>query len=80
MFTGTWEWLIILAVVVLLFGGSKLPKLGGALGESIKNFRRGIGEGNSPAAAENPSLLKNAVRGAEASHQPPSKKGSETSS
>lgn len=44
MFTGTWEWLIILSVVVLLFGGSKLPKLGGALGESIKNFRKGIGE------------------------------------
>ncbi|MCY4443644.1 MAG: twin-arginine translocase TatA/TatE family subunit [Proteobacteria bacterium] len=42
MIPGGWEWLIILAVVVLLFGGSKLPKLGGALGESIKNFRKGI--------------------------------------
>lgn len=79
MFTGTWEWLIILAVVVLLFGGSKLPKLGGALGESIKNFRRGIGEGSSSTAAESPSLLKNAVRGAETS-EPSSKKGSETPS
>ena len=42
MFTGSWEWLIILAVVLLLFGGSKLPKLGGALGESIRNFKRGL--------------------------------------
>ena len=49
MFTGTWEWLIILAVVLLLFGGSKLPKLGGALGESIKNFRKGIGEASQPS-------------------------------
>ena len=44
MFAGSWEWLIILAVVLLLFGGSKLPKLGGALGESIRNFKRGIRE------------------------------------
>ncbi|MCY4381316.1 MAG: twin-arginine translocase TatA/TatE family subunit [Proteobacteria bacterium] len=45
MFTGSWEWLIILSVVLLLFGGSKLPKLGGALGESIRNFRKGLKEG-----------------------------------
>ena len=44
MFTGSWEWLIILAVLLLLFGGSKLPKLGGALGESIKNFKKGLKE------------------------------------
>lgn len=42
MFTGTWEWVIILAVVVLLFGGKKLPQLGGAIGESIKNFKKGV--------------------------------------
>ncbi len=44
MFTGTWEWVIILAVVVLLFGGKKLPQLGGAIGESIKNFKKGISD------------------------------------
>lgn len=44
MFTGTWEWVIILAVVVLLFGGKKLPQLGGAIGESIKNFKKGVKE------------------------------------
>ena len=44
MFTGSWEWLIIFAVLLLLFGGSKLPKLGGALGEGIKNFKKGVGD------------------------------------
>lgn len=34
--------LIIAGVIVLLFGASKLPKLGGAVGESIKNFKKGI--------------------------------------
>ena len=41
-FLGTTELLIISGVVVLLFGASKLPALGGAVGESIKNFKKGI--------------------------------------
>ena len=41
---GTTEILIIAFVVVLLFGANKLPKLGGAIGESIKNFKRGIND------------------------------------
>lgn len=41
-FLGTTEMLIIAGVIVLLFGASKLPKLGGAVGESIKNFKKGV--------------------------------------
>ena len=44
---GTPEILVISCVVVLLFGTSKLPKLGQALGESIKNFKKGIADGSS---------------------------------
>lgn len=39
---GLSELLLIFGVVVLLFGGKKLPELGGAIGESIKNFKKGI--------------------------------------
>ncbi len=42
MIPGVWEWVIIGGVVVLLFGTNKIPKLGGAIGESIKNFKKGI--------------------------------------
>ena len=42
MLPGTSELLIILGVCVLLFGAKKLPALGGAVGESIRNFRKGI--------------------------------------
>lgn len=42
MMPGISEWLIIGFVVVLLFGTTKLPKLGGAIGESIRNFKKGI--------------------------------------
>ena len=36
------ELLIVLAIVVLFFGGKKLPQLGASLGESIKNFKKGM--------------------------------------
>jgi len=41
---GMSELLIILLIVVLFFGGKKLPQLGSALGESIKNFKKGMKE------------------------------------
>ena len=36
------ELLIILAIVLLLFGYSRLPQLGKGLGEGIRNFRHGL--------------------------------------
>jgi sec-independent protein translocase protein TatA len=46
------EWIIILAVVLLLFGSKKLPALGGALGESIKNFKQGINSRDEEASPD----------------------------
>ncbi|MEZ4483562.1 MAG: twin-arginine translocase TatA/TatE family subunit [Syntrophotaleaceae bacterium] len=39
---GMTEILIILAIFTIIFGARKLPELGGALGKSIKNFRRAV--------------------------------------
>lgn len=39
------ELLIILLIVLLLFGGKNLPKLSRSLGESMREFRKGIDEG-----------------------------------
>lgn len=33
------ELLIVLAIVMVVFGASRLPELGGALGKTIRNFR-----------------------------------------
>jgi sec-independent protein translocase protein TatA len=38
---GTPELLLILLVVILLFGGTQLPKLARALGQSQKEFKKG---------------------------------------
>lgn len=39
---GMGELVVILLIVVLMFGGKKLPQLGSSLGESIKNFKKGM--------------------------------------
>ena len=38
--------LLILAIVVVIFGASKLPQLGKGLGEGISNFRDGLSKGS----------------------------------
>ncbi len=42
------ELIIILIVVLVLFGGSQLPKLAKNLGKAQKEFKDGIAEGNKP--------------------------------
>lgn len=39
-----WEWIIILIVVLLLFGGKKIPELMRGLGKGVKSFKDGIKE------------------------------------
>ena len=43
---GTPELLLILAIVLLLFGGKKLPELSRSLGSSMRELRKGISEGD----------------------------------
>jgi len=44
---GQTELLIILAVVVIVFGPTQIPKLTKMFGKSVKNFREGMGEDES---------------------------------
>lgn len=37
---GATELIIILVIVIVLFGGSKLPEIGRGIGEAIKNFKK----------------------------------------
>jgi sec-independent protein translocase protein TatA len=41
---GYTEIILIVVVVVLLFGATKLPQLGSAIGQTVKNFKRGMRE------------------------------------
>jgi TatA/E family protein of Tat protein translocase len=41
---GISEWLIILAVALLLFGSKKLPELARSLGKSVNEFKHGLAD------------------------------------
>ena len=49
---GVPELLIILFIVVVIFGASRLPQLGKGLGEGIKNFKKGVKEDANDASEE----------------------------
>ena len=36
------HWLVVLAIVLLLFGGRKIPEVMRGLGEGIRNFKEGM--------------------------------------
>jgi sec-independent protein translocase protein TatA len=46
-----WHWLIVLAVVLLIFGTKKLKNVGSDLGAAVKGFKDGVRDGTSPADA-----------------------------
>ena len=41
---GIWQLIIILVILLVLFGGSRLPSLAKGLGESVRSFKKGIAE------------------------------------
>lgn len=43
---GPWELILILLVLLLFFGGKKLPELARSMGTSITQFKRGLKESN----------------------------------
>lgn len=42
LFLGTWEIIVIVLVVLLLFGGKKIPELMKGLGKGVKSFKDGV--------------------------------------
>ena len=45
-----WHWLIVLLVIILVFGTSKLKNMGKDLGGAIKGFKEGMKEGADEVA------------------------------
>ncbi|MBN1641705.1 MAG: twin-arginine translocase TatA/TatE family subunit [Anaerolineae bacterium] len=42
---GVWEWLVILVIVLVIFGASRLKDIGSGLGGAINAFRREVKTG-----------------------------------
>ena len=49
---GAPELIIVLLIVVVLFGGGRIAKLGGELGNAIREFRKGVGAEEKAKAEE----------------------------
>jgi sec-independent protein translocase protein TatA len=45
-----WHWLIVLAVVLLLFGRGKIPELMGDFAKGIKSFKKGMADDETDVA------------------------------
>jgi sec-independent protein translocase protein TatA len=56
------HWLIVLAIVLLLFGGKKIPEVMRGLGAGVRSFKEGMhGDGTTPPATpSNPAPTSNA--------------------
>jgi len=52
------EILIILVIALLIFGPGKLPEIGGAIGKSIKGFKKGIEEEPDKKSEDLPETKK----------------------
>jgi sec-independent protein translocase protein TatA len=71
------ELLIVLVIIIIIFGVGKLPQVGGALGQSIKEFRKASTE-EEKARQDEISAKSGQEQTAAAPKQEPS--GSETQS
>jgi sec-independent protein translocase protein TatA len=63
-----WHWLVVLAIVVVIFGTKKLRNVGSDLGGAIKNFKQAMKEegddkaGSDSASAGEPKQIPESGR------------------
>lgn len=49
------HWLILIAVIVLLFGGRRIPEVMRGMGEGIRSFKEGMHGNSSASTSVNPA-------------------------
>jgi sec-independent protein translocase protein TatA len=52
---GPTELIIILVIVLVLFGSTRLPKLARSMGQASKEFKKGISEGDNDEEGDKPA-------------------------
>lgn len=58
---GPWEIALILAIILIVFGVGKLPQVGGAIGKSLRAFKKGQQEEDSGEEEEKGAVTKKAT-------------------
>jgi sec-independent protein translocase protein TatA len=58
-----WHWLIVLVIVVLLFGTSKIKNIGKDLGGAVKGFKEGMRDGADDKPADPSAQVGQTIEG-----------------
>lgn len=58
---GTWEIILIALVILLIFGGRKIPELMKGLGKGVKSFKDGL-NGNDDSKEDSKEEVKQEVK------------------
>lgn len=74
MSIGIWQIVLILAIVLIIFGAGKLPRVMGDVAKGVKNFKSGMKEGQAPDT----STTANAAAEEKAIDQKTSPSGTDT--
>lgn len=56
--TSIWHWLIVLAIVVLVFGTKKLRNVGKDLGSAVHDFKEGLDKGSNPDSKKTDNVIE----------------------
>ena len=51
------HWIVVLAILIILFGAGKLPRVMGDFAKGIKAFKSGMAEEDAPAATAPPAQV-----------------------
>lgn len=54
-FIGGWEWVVIAVVILLLFGGKKIPELMKGLGSGLKEFKNAASDDPEKKETQQPT-------------------------
>lgn len=54
----TWQLIILLLIIILIFGTRRLRSMGGDLGAAFKGFKQGLNEGDPEASPEPDQIAK----------------------
>lgn len=55
------HWLIVLAIIVILFGGRRIPEVMRGMGEGIRSFKEGMRGDGGGTTPQNPAPPANTV-------------------
>jgi sec-independent protein translocase protein TatA len=61
---GWQELMIVLVIVIIIFGAGKLPEIGGAMGKSIKEFKKATDDDTNPSLPKDATTASASTAGA----------------